>query len=198
MLTTHAGERADLMDMAAGALSGGARTLSRRRVTFALLGCAGICLPHAGRAQTDGDAGARVVAAASAIARSHVPYRTGGRDRGGFDCSGLVWYVHREVGVEVPRLAQQQSAAASPVALEELCPGDLLFFRLRGTQRVDHVGIYVGPGRLIHASIRRHAVTFARLDDSYFAQRVASAGRLWDRSGQPLPPAGPDEPALLF
>jgi cell wall-associated NlpC family hydrolase len=170
-------------------------------MTFALLSCAASsCLPRLGVAQDA--SGERIVAVASAIARSHVPYRIGGRDRGGFDCSGLVWYVHRQIGVDVPRRAQEQSALAAPVMLEELRPGDLLFFRLRNTQRVDHVGIYIAPGRLIHASILRHAVSFATLDDSYFAQRVASAGRLWGSglrtSLSVKMQAQPDGPAMLF
>jgi hypothetical protein len=169
MFTTHAVESARRAALA--------RPLSRRGVTLALLSCASSCLPRLALAEDD--CGERIAAVAASIAHAHVPYRTGGRDRGGFDCSGLVWYVHQQIGVDVPRRAQDQSTVAAPVMLEELCPGDLLFFRLRSSQRIDHVGIYIAPGRLIHASIMRRAVTFAHLDDSYFAPRVVSAGRLW-------------------
>jgi cell wall-associated NlpC family hydrolase len=169
-------------------------------VALAMLGCtlAGV-VPRLGR--TEDARGQRIVALARDIAQARVPYRSGGTSRGGFDCSGLVWYVHQQIGVVVPRRAEDQSEVAVPVALEELAPGDLLFFRLRSSRRIDHVGIYAGPDRLIHASIVHRAVSYARLDDTYFLPRVASAGRLWGPAAPPLtspgdlPPKPDDVPA---
>lgn len=144
------------------------------------------CLPRLGHAAAD-SSGTRIAALAEQLAQAHVPYRAGGTGRHGLDCSGLVWYVHQQIGVRVPRRAQEQYKAAMPVKLSDLSPGDLLFFRLRNSRRIDHVGIYAAPGELIHASIRRRAVTLAHLDERYFQPRVVSAGRLWD--GDPAGPA---------
>lgn len=155
------------------------RTYRWCSVFFSLLSV--LCLPRLGHAAAD-SSGTRIAALAEQLAHAHVPYRSGGTGRHGLDCSGLVWYVHHQIGVRVPRRAQEQFAAAAPVKLSELTPGDLLFFRLRNSRRIDHVGIYAAPGELIHASIRRHAVTLAHLDERYFRPRVVSAGRLWDKT----------------
>jgi cell wall-associated NlpC family hydrolase len=69
----------------------------------------------------------------------------------GFDCSGMVQYVYREVGIDLPRVAQNQYDAGPAVppgsAVE---PGDLVFFG-SGTNDVSHVGMYVGDGLMIDA-----------------------------------------------
>jgi cell wall-associated NlpC family hydrolase len=93
------------------------------------------------------------------------------------------------VGLDVPRRAEDQSEVATPINLEDLAPGDLLFFRLRNRRHVDHVGIYVSPSWLVHASVHNRAVSYAHLDDTYFLPRVAAAGRLWGGGLQPLLPA---------
>jgi cell wall-associated NlpC family hydrolase len=106
------------------------------------------------------------------------PYRFGGADpRQGFDCSGLVFYSFDRLGVEVPRTAADQRHAAKPVTRDELTPGDLVFFRSSG-RRVDHVGIYAGEGRFIHAPSKGAVVTYAYLDDPYYRAHFVSAGRL--------------------
>ena len=90
-----------------------------------------------------------------AMARAQIGYRyvTGGQtpDRG-FDCSGLVKYVMAALAVELPRTANQQAQAGFDVPRDtsRLRPGDLLTFG-KG-QRVTHIGIYVGEGRMVHAS----------------------------------------------
>ena len=79
-----------------------------------------------------------------------IPYRYGGADRRGFDCSGLVQYVHRHVGLAVPRTTAAQRRFAQPIPLHSLRAGDLVFFRIDGGKS-NHVGIYEGGGRFIHA-----------------------------------------------
>ena len=118
--------------------------------------------------------------AIAALAASLVgtPYQFGGADAGGFDCSGLALYVHQRAGLAIPRTASAQQRAARPVPLAQLAPGDLLFFRLRG-RRVDHVGIYAGGGRFIHAPRAGQAVTYADLTQGLYARRLRSAGRFW-------------------
>lgn len=113
----------------------------------------------------------------AAQSRIGAPYRYGGAGPDAFDCSGLVAYAHRQLGVAVPRTAAQQFAAATPVTRSELRPGDLVFFRLEGRQ-VSHVGIYAGDNLFVHAPQSGGHVRMASLDDDYFRNRYAGAGRL--------------------
>ena len=84
-----------------------------------------------------------------------VPYVWGGSSPSGFDCSGLVQYVYRQVGVSLPRTSQSQFRVGQhipPDRVDLLLPGDLVFFGYDGDpQRVHHVGIYVGGGNYVHA-----------------------------------------------
>jgi cell wall-associated NlpC family hydrolase len=83
-----------------------------------------------------------------------VPYVWGGESPSGFDCSGLVQYVYRQVGVNLPRTSQQQATVGTPVpSLADAQPGDLVFFAgSDGTpQSPGHVGIYIGNGLMVDA-----------------------------------------------
>ncbi len=102
------------------------------------------------------------------------PYVWGGTTPNGFDCSGLVQYSYAKIGVYVPRTAVQQLNASQPVPIEELKPGDLLFFDTTG--RYSHVGIYVGNGKFIHAPRTGKDVSTATLDDPYWASALSRAG----------------------
>ncbi len=106
------------------------------------------------------------------------PYKYGGAGPDAFDCSGLVTYAHRQIGVAVPRTAAQQFAAATPVERDALRPGDLVFFRL-DSRDVSHVGIYAGDGRFVHAPQRGGTVRLASLDEEYFRRSFAGGGRLY-------------------
>jgi cell wall-associated NlpC family hydrolase len=125
------------------------------------------------------------VIARDARAQVGVPYRWGGSEpRHGFDCSGLVAYVHLQQGIAVPRTAAGQFAAARKVDDDELRPGDLVFFRLAsGGREVSHVGVYTGHGRFVHAPQTGRDVIEASMDDPYYHERYAGAGRFYDESG---------------
>ena len=90
-----------------------------------------------------------------ALARAQLGRRYvfgGAQPERGFDCSGLVQYVMRALGLEVPRTAAQQARLGARIARDtsQLRPGDLLVF---GSDTViEHIGIYVGEGRFVHAS----------------------------------------------
>ena len=114
--------------------------------------------------------------ARAAVALVGTPYHFGGADQAGFDCSGLAVYVYERAGIEIPRTAAAQQRAALPVPLAQLAPGDLVFFHIR-SRRVDHVGVYAGDGRFIHAPRAGGAVTYADLRAGFYAQHLAGAGR---------------------
>jgi peptidoglycan DL-endopeptidase CwlO len=113
-------------------------------------------------------------AADAARAFLGVPYRYGGQDPSGFDCSGLVWYVYRQLGITLPRRALDQRRAVAPVPRDELKPGDLIFF----SSPADHVGIYLGAGDFVHAPSAGKDVRVASLNAPYFMLAYAGAGRV--------------------
>ncbi|HUQ10804.1 MAG TPA: C40 family peptidase [Steroidobacteraceae bacterium] len=109
------------------------------------------------------------------------PYRYGGAARGGFDCSGLVFFSHQQLGLVVPRTSRDQADGARQIKENKLRRGDLVFFKI-GSRHVNHVGIYIGERNFVHAPGAGKPVTVNSLDDDYYAQRFSSAGRYWDRS----------------
>jgi cell wall-associated NlpC family hydrolase len=112
-----------------------------------------------------------------AIALVGKPYRYGGADLNGFDCSGLVFYIYHELGVELPRSAAEQQRYAAKISRDDLLPGDLIFFRIN-RKRISHVGIYVGDNRFVHAPQSGKQVVIRNLDDDYYAKHWVSAGRI--------------------
>ncbi|MDR3152757.1 MAG: C40 family peptidase [Deltaproteobacteria bacterium] len=123
---------------------------------------------------------ARVAPLAKAVAGTAekylgVPYVSGGKSPKGFDCSGLVWYVYRQHGIKVPDSSYKQSRAGKKVGRDDLIPGDLVFFR--SGSRVDHVGLYVGGGYMIHAPGRGKKVRRANLENKYYLQHYVTARR---------------------
>ena len=113
-----------------------------------------------------------------ALALMGTPYRWGGTspDRG-FDCSGLVGYVFRSIGIDLPRVSR--AMANEGVAITDrtaLAEGDLVFFGKRG--HIDHVGIYVGEGKFVHAPRTGRDVTVSSLTSGYWAQKYLEARRL--------------------
>ena len=113
-----------------------------------------------------------------AVARDMLgaPYRYGGADPQGFDCSGLVYYAYRTIGMEIPRTTTQQFLESKRVQMSRLEPGDLLFFNI-SRDKLSHVGIYSGDGRFIHAPSSGKSVSYASLDDPYWQGRLIGTGR---------------------
>jgi cell wall-associated NlpC family hydrolase len=114
-----------------------------------------------------------------AMALLGTPYRWGGSEPDkGFDCSGLVGYVFRNaLGIELPRVSREMAKSGELVAdRAKLSAGDLVFFGRRG--RVDHVGIYVGEGRFVHAPSRGKDVQVSSLETGYWSHKFMEARRL--------------------
>ena len=104
-------------------------------------------------------------------------YRYGASGARGFDCSGFTSYIYRQHGINLPHNSAAQYRVGKPVSRSELRPGDLVFFRTRGS-RISHVGIYIGDGKFVHASSARGRVRVDTLTSGYYHQRYVGARRI--------------------
>jgi cell wall-associated NlpC family hydrolase len=116
-------------------------------------------------------AGGHAEAATIAMQYLGVPYVWGGSTPGGFDCSGLVMYVYGQLGISLPHFAAAQYGFGTPVSRDELQPGDLVFF-----DGLNHVGIYIGGGEMVHAPHTGDVVKISPLTD--FGDGYVGARRL--------------------
>lgn len=106
-----------------------------------------------------------------------VPYKWGGTDPSGFDCSGFVYYVLRSNGINVSRTQTAMYAEGTPVSKSELQPGDVVFFQNTYKAGLSHVGIYVGGGQFIHAPSSGKTVSYADLNSDYYVSHYYGAVR---------------------
>ncbi len=107
-----------------------------------------------------------------------VPYRWGGNDHRGIDCSGLAVQLYREAfGFKLPRNSARQRQLGYAVQPPYLKPGDLLFFRFKSDQGIEHIGIYLGNGQFIHAS-RTQGVVLQRLENPYYQKHLIVIRRI--------------------
>jgi len=145
--------------------------------------------PKASASQVEKDAAyqearARLLAAAGKYERT--PYRYGGRDRKGLDCSGLVSLSFFEaLGISVPRSAESLYSWVEKISIDNAQPGDLVFFRTTKTNKISHVGIFTGDGRFIHSASEGPVtgVIYSRLDERYWSRTYAGAGRAFPAAG---------------
>src|SRR5262245_48308685 len=117
----------------------------------------------------------------SALQLRGTPYRNGGHDPSGFDCSGFVWYVFDQNGVQVPRTVAEQFRAGTDVDPADLRAGDLVFFdTVNGPvrQTATHVGVSIGGDEFIHAPSTTGEVRVERLGSTYWAPRLVGARRM--------------------
>jgi len=124
---------------------------------------------------TTGDMGA--VAARTAERFVGIPYRWGGDNVvDGMDCSGFVRAVYNLCGVNIPRTSAEQFKAGEKVGRDDLVDGDLVFFGA-SADSINHVGIYAGGGKFVHAPRRGEEIRISTLDEKYFADHFVGAKR---------------------
>lgn len=106
------------------------------------------------------------------------PYRYGGNSRSGTDCSGLVLQVYlKAANKKLPRSSRQQAEYCKKISTKQMRPGDLIFFVIGKRSAIDHVGIYVGSGKMIHASGSRGVIE-SNLAEPYYQRHFHHAGRV--------------------
>jgi len=106
------------------------------------------------------------------------PYKWGGENARGMDCSGFVKVIFQQVsGLSLPHSVEKLAGEGEPVSLSNLQFGDLIFFRKSGSGRLFHVGIYLGSGNFAHASTQ-NGVTISSLSEPYYKRRAAFGRRL--------------------
>jgi cell wall-associated NlpC family hydrolase len=110
-----------------------------------------------------------------------VPYRNGGSDPSGFDCSGLVQWVFAHHGTTLPREVKDQYRVGRAVDLRDVEPGDLIFFETV-SRGASHVGMAIGEGRFIHAPSSNGVVRVEPYTANYWIRRFVGARRVMDVS----------------
>lgn len=108
------------------------------------------------------------------------PYRYGGESKSGADCSGMLMVIYRDVAdLKLPRNSAAQCEYCFGIDKRQLSPGDLVFFSTsKGRGKVSHVGMYIGSGKMIHASSSR-GVIISDLDEKYYVNHYHSSGRVY-------------------
>lgn len=121
-----------------------------------------------------------------AMAFLGAPYRWGGVNLRGIDCSAFVQKIYELFGISLPRTAYEQAQVGVQVAKNKLTLGDLVFFNTE-RRSLGHVGIYIGNGKFVHASsVGSRVVKIDGLDEPYYNKHFATARRLKGLDGEVL------------
>lgn len=147
-------------------------------VVFALAACAGS--PPRAASATAAVTSENVDASRAAdhaLAMVGAPYRYGGVDSAGFDCSGLVHYSFRKIGIALPRDTRSLRRIGIEIEMDDLAKGDLVFFDQEG-KKSSHVGIYLGDGRFVHAPSTGGKVRTDKIDFTYWRKHFNEARRI--------------------
>jgi peptidoglycan DL-endopeptidase CwlO len=113
----------------------------------------------------------------TALSLRGAPYRNGGSDPSGFDCSGFVAYVFAQQGLYMPRTVTEQYAQGQPVGQDVVSPGDLVFFSTVAPGP-SHVGIAISPDEFVHAPSVSGVVRVESLNASYWSSRFVGTRRI--------------------
>jgi cell wall-associated NlpC family hydrolase len=115
--------------------------------------------------------------AGTALSLRGTPYRNGGSNPDGFDCSGFTQYVFSQYGVALPRDVREQYRAGTSIDPSQLAPGDLVFFATTDPG-VSHVAIAIGGDEFVHAPSSSGVVRVEHLSGSYWSPRFVGARRV--------------------
>lgn len=119
------------------------------------------------------------------------PYVWGGAQPGGFDCSGLMQYGFKHFGINLPRVTYDQIGQGSSVGMKGLRVGDLVFFDTdKGTKGADHVGIYMGNGKMFHTPRPGKSAEITDITAGYYMDRFMGGRRI---AGVVSPGASPND-----
>lgn len=113
----------------------------------------------------------------TALAYRGVPYRNGGSDPSGFDCSGFVQWVFAQHGRRLPREVRDQYQIGNTINLDDVQPGDLVFFETV-SRGASHVGIALGGDQFVHAPSSRGVVRIESYTTDYWKRRYVGARRV--------------------
>jgi cell wall-associated NlpC family hydrolase len=113
----------------------------------------------------------------TALSLRGIPYRDGGTDPKGFDCSGFTQYVFAQHGISIPREVREQFRVGISVQPDQLVAGDLLFFATTDPG-ASHVGISIGGDEFVHAPSSTGVVRVEHLGSSYWSPRFLGARRI--------------------
>lgn len=107
------------------------------------------------------------------------PYVWGGSDPSGFDCSGLIQYGFAHFGIKLPRVTYDQIGQGTPISMKGLRPGDLVFFDTdKGIAGPDHVGIYMGNGKMFHTPRPGKSAEIVDMTQGYYMDRFMGGRRI--------------------
>lgn len=107
-------------------------------------------------------AGTGAIAVQAALTRLGDPYEWAAAGPDAFDCSGLVVWSFQQAGVSLPHSSQQLAAGGQPVPLDRMQPGDVITYY----SNASHVGLYVGKGKMVHASTYGVPVAVVPIDNA--------------------------------
>jgi cell wall-associated NlpC family hydrolase len=128
-----------------------------------------------------GSAGSRgfdgYAVAGTALSLRGTPFRNGGSDPKGFDCSGFTQYVFSQYGVALPREVREQYRAGKSIDPSQLAPGDLVFFATTDPD-VSHVAIAIGGDGFVHAPSSSGVVRVEHLSATYWSPRFVGVRRV--------------------
>jgi NlpC/P60 family protein len=113
----------------------------------------------------------------TALSLRGIPYRNGGTDPQGFDCSGFTQYVFAQYGIPLPRDVRSQYRIGTPIEPEQISPGDLVFFATTDPG-VSHVAIAIGGDGFVHAPSTWGVVRVEFLSGAYWSRRYLGARRM--------------------
>ncbi len=122
--------------------------------------------------------GSKVVSTARSLIGT--PYKWGGRSpQTGFDCSGFIWYVFNQYGVDLPRTSRELLSVGRPVDESKIRPGDILIYSISGKGKSLHAAIATGRGTFVHSPSSGKTVSEVSMSGEYWSGRLLGARRVF-------------------